>query len=74
MKIKLIFTNNINTHDEDFILADNPVSNTWIKKIKHLCNIKIDPIYKCCTEFRLNGTYSMHFSLPVWKWCVNLSI
>lgn len=37
-------------------------------------NIKIDPIYKCCTEFRLNGTYSMNFSLPVWKWCVDLSI
>jgi hypothetical protein len=52
MKIKLIFTDNINTHDEDFILADNPVSNIWIKKIKHLCNIKIDPIETSGIKFK----------------------
>jgi len=45
MKVKLIFSNRNNQlHDENFTLVDNPISLLWIKKIKHLQKIDVDPI------------------------------
>jgi hypothetical protein len=42
----------------------------WVEEMK-LQGFDILPYYKSGTDIRLNGTWNIDFSLPVWEWCVN---
>lgn len=45
----------------------------WIVMMRSR-GMNIDPVYKNSTQIRLNGTWSLQFQLPIWKWCTELSV
>jgi hypothetical protein len=49
------------------------MSPDWIEMMAAR-GVVIDPVYEKSTQIRLNGTWSMEFQLPVWKWCTELSV
>lgn len=48
------------------------MSELWVESMRAK-GITIQPTYKHSTELRLNGTWHMHFTLPVWLWCAQNS-
>lgn len=60
-KLKIVFNKGKETHDIDYVVADNPVADLWANKIKHLRNTDIDPIETSGFEFKSLETYHKKF-------------
>ena len=45
-------------------------SAEWVKRVQQESGTVIQPEYPGSTEIRLNGTWQIQFTLPVWEWVI----